>query len=247
MKYSDKSYSMRIELDTENCELTEAQITHLEDTLSPLREPVRDFPVADLYVTIEWHTPSHEYRVKVVLQLPGKGLATGDVDKDLYPAFRRCVRKLVHKVSAYKERMEDAEAAAKFEQGTRHDVVAEQDVDGRAVDRAVEQGDYVEFRKLTYPFEEPLRKRIGRWIQRYPEVEAQLGERFTLADVVEEVFLNAFERYADHPREVPFGDWLENLMDPSIKLLSEHTEERLTNINFVQTAMEAEREQEDSR
>lgn len=241
MKYSDQSYNLRIEVDTENCELNAAQIEDLEAALSPLRGPIKEFPVANLYITIQYKPPSHDYRVKVVLRLPGKGLATGDLDEELYPAFRRCVSKLVHKVTAYKHRLEDTEATVKHEKGTRHDVVAQRPVDGAAIDQAVKQGDYVEFRKLTYPFEEPVRKRAGRWIQRYPKIEAQLGQRFNLADIVEEVFLNAFERYDEHPREVPFGDWLEKLIDPSVKLLSEDTDEELANISFARSAIEAEK------
>lgn len=240
MKYSDESYNLRIELDTEGCELSAAQIEKMEQMLSPLREPVKDFPVTNLYVTIEYKPHSHDYRVKAVLRLPGKGLATGDVDEDLNGAFRRCVRKLVHKVTGYKDRLSNAEEAAKHEKGTHHDIIAQRPVDWTALEEAVQRFDYTEFRKLTYPFEEPVRKRIGRWIQRYPQAESQLGRRFDLADIVEEVFLNAFERFEDHPREVPFGDWLENLIDPSLKLLSEKTDEEMENISFAQSAIEAE-------
>jgi len=242
MKYSDQSYNVRIDLDTENCELGADQIAHLESALSPLREPVRNFPTVDLYITIQYKPPSHDYRVKAVLQLPGRGLATGDLDEDLYPAFRRCVRKLVHKVTAYKQRLGDAEAIAKHEKGTRHGVVAQQQIDPQSLDEAARQANYARFRELIDPFEEPLRKRIGRWIQRYPKVEAQLGQRFDLADLVEEVFLNAFERFPDHPREVPFGDWLEHLIDPSVKLLSEATDDELQNVSFARSAAETQRE-----
>ncbi|REK09062.1 MAG: hypothetical protein DWQ37_19590 [Planctomycetota bacterium] len=239
MRYSDQSYNIRIELDTENCELSPTEIARLEDALDPLRDPVKNFPVADLYVTIQFKPPSHDYRVKVVLRLPKRSLATGDVDEEMYGAYRRCVRKLVQRVEAYKERLSYAEDASKHQQGTRHDIVAERPLDGPALDRAVADGNYPEFRRLTFPLEEPLRKRIGRWIQRYPNIEAQLGNRFDLADMVEEVFLNAFERYDSRPRAVPFGDWLEGLIDPSVRLLSKDTEEELTNISFARTAYEA--------
>lgn len=71
MKYSNQSYNIRIDLDTQNCELSAAEITQVEESLSPLRELVKDFPVADLYVNIEYKLRSHEYRLKVALQLPG--------------------------------------------------------------------------------------------------------------------------------------------------------------------------------
>jgi ribosome-associated translation inhibitor RaiA len=238
-KYSDESHNIRIELDTENCELSPGEIAKLERALSPLREPVKDFPVTDLYVTIQYKPPSHDFCIKTVLQLPGRAMATGDVDEEMYPAFRRCVRKLVHRVSGYKERMEGMEAISKHEKGTRHDVVALRQIDHEALDHAVQADDYTEFRILTYPFEEPVRKRIGRWIQRYPRIEAQLGRRFDLADLVEEVFLNAFERCEERSREVPFGAWLEGLIDPSVVMLSEESDEELSNVRFARTAVEA--------
>ena len=80
--------------------------------------------------------------------------------------------------------------------------------------------------------------RIGRWIQRYPEVEGQIGVRFEIADVVEEVFLMAFDQYDRRPKDVRFGDWLEQLIDPSVKLLRDHTEEELENIQFVRSSRE---------
>ena len=53
---------------------------------------------------------------------------------------------------------------------------------------------YERFRSLLFPYEESVRKRIGRWVQRYPEIEAQIGTRFDLEDAVEEVFLMAFDQ-----------------------------------------------------
>jgi ribosome-associated translation inhibitor RaiA len=245
MKFSDQSHNLHIELDTKHCELTEAQIEQLEEAIDPLRAPAEPFPVSHLFITIEYAQPSNDYRVKTVLQLPGKSLATGDLSEEMYPAFRRCIRKLLHKLSAYKHRLGNEAELAKHTSGTRHEVIAARTVDPNALENAVADGNYAKFRTLLYPFEEPVRKRAGRWIQRYPKLESQLGQRFDLADVVEEVFLNAFERFGDHPREVPFGDWLEHMIDPSLKLLSSGTEEELANIRFVRTALEAQAEQRD--
>jgi hypothetical protein len=117
-------------------------------------------------------------------------------------------------------------------------VLPTQEVDGQAVDEAVSAGDYAQFRKLMFAYEEPLRKRIGRWIERYPEVAAQLREQVGLADIVEEVFLTAFDEYDDRPQAVPFSEWLENLIDPSVKLVSTASDEELDNISFARTLME---------
>jgi hypothetical protein len=176
--------------------------------------------------------------VKAALQLPGRGLATGGEDQHIFPAVQQCVWRLVQKVTAYEERMEGVEEKSKREEGKRHDVLPTQEVDGQAVDEAVSAGDYAQFRKLMFAYEEPLRKRIGRWIERYPEVAAQLREQVGLADIVEEVFLTAFDEYDDRPQAVPFSEWLENLIDPSVKLVSTASDEELDNISFARTLME---------
>ncbi len=122
MRFSDESYNLRIKLDTENCEFNAEDIQRLESDLDPLREPVRDFPISDLFLSFIRHPRSHQYRVKVSLVLPGKTLATGDLDERPSVAFRRCVRKLIKKVEAYKYRMSHTGETAKYEEGTRHDV-----------------------------------------------------------------------------------------------------------------------------
>ena len=235
MKFSDQSYNLRTELDLKNCELSPTELKRLERTLDPLRRPLEKFPVSTLYLTIEFSERSQQYRVRAALQLPGRALATRDVDEVAYPAVRRSIRKLVHSLIAYEHELGDTEDRVKHVKGTRQNVVPSQGVDSGTVEEAVRGGDYVAFRKLLFPYEEPLRKRIGRWIERYPSLEAQLNDRLTLADIVEEVFLTAFERFDDRPQAVPFGQWLEGLIDPSIKLLASATDEELTNISFAQS------------
>ncbi len=239
MNFSDQTYNLRIELDTKHCTLAPAEIERLEQALQPLRKPVEKFPVSDLYITIEFFQRSHDYRIKTVLQLPGRGLATGDLDKDYLPAFERCVRKLVHKVIAYEGQLEDEEERSKQLKGTHHEVHPSETIDEAAAEQAVADNDYAAFCRHLVSFEEPLRKRIGRWIQRYPILDEQLGDRFDLNDVVDEVFLNAFERFDQRPRAVPLGTWLEQLIDPSLRILSQDTVDELENISFARSLREA--------
>ena len=238
MKYPDESYNLRIELDTKNCSLTADEIAHVERALDPLRKPVDKFPVSDLYLTIEFFERSHDYRIRVVLQLPGRALVTGDVDKNYLPAFERCVRKLLHKLIAYEGDLENSEEISKQVKGTHQHVVPSGAVDVNAAREAFQRQDYNAFRSSLLMYEEPLRKRAGRWIQRYPDLDAQLGDRFTLADVVEEVFLNAFERFDHWSDAVPLGVWLEHLIDPSLKILRRDTTDELENIDFARSMRE---------
>jgi ribosome-associated translation inhibitor RaiA len=238
MQFSDQSYNMRIELDTKNLELSPPEIQKIEEALDPLREPVEKFPVRDLYLTIERQPRSGRYRVKAALQLPGRGLTTGGIDDHIMPAVQQSVFRLRHKLVAYEERMEGVEEKAKHEEGTRHDVIPTQPVDPQAIDNAVRAGDYATFRRLMSDYEEALRNRIGRWIERYPQVAAQLQEQVYLEDIIEEVFLTAFDEYDKRPQAVMFGDWLEGLIDPSVKLVSKADDEELENISFARTLAE---------
>ena len=83
-----------------------------------------------------------------------------------------------------------------------------------------------------------MRKRAGRWVQRYPEAQARLHSDFKLADLVEEVFLNAFEDYAGMPQERRFGEWLEDLIDPSLQGLLSDPDQELRNVSFARTLRE---------
>ncbi len=235
MRFSDNSHNLRIELDTEDYECTAEQIAHLERTLDILREPVRDFPVSDLYIDIKFHPRSHDFRVKTALVLTGRTLATGDLDENLHPAFERCVRKLLQRVQEYKANLANEPELSKHRKGTYQTVVPSQEPDGAMLQEAVESGDYARFREATFIYEEAVRKRIGRWISRYPELAPQVGEEIALADIVEEVFLNAFERYDERPEQVRMGEWLEQLIDPSIKLLLKSPDEEMQNISFART------------
>ena len=96
-------------------------------------------------------------------------------------------------------------------------------------------GDYESFRRALFVYEEPLRLSIGRWVQRYPEVNDRLGDKFGLPDILEEVFLNAFEQFDSRPKQVPLGEWLDNLIDPSLKQLLNSPDEELENISFVRS------------
>ena len=129
----------------------------------------------------------------------------------------------------------------KQEKGTHQTLQPSAAPDLAVVDAAVSDGDYAAFRTATFAYEEPLRKRAGRWVERYPEAEARIGRRLEMADIVEEVFLNAFERYDRRPKGVRFGEWLEGLIDPAVRELLAHPDQELENIALARAARGPER------
>ncbi len=235
MSFSDESYNLRIELDQKGCELTADQIERMEESLDTLRKLVERFPVSNLYITVIHHERSADYHVKTSLALTGKTLFTGDRDDDALPAFDRCVRKLVQKVRAYRAKMEQDEELAKQAAGTHQMVAPTSEFDLEQIEQAVQEMDYPRFRQSLLAFETPLRERIGRWLQRYPELESRLGGDLEIADVVEEVFLNAFEQFPNRSSAVPPGDWLESLIDPSVQAILQSPDEEFAAISFARS------------
>ena len=81
--------------------------------------------------------------------------------------------------------------------------------------------------------------RAGRWVERHPTVQARMGKGLETIDIAEGVFLAAFEEHPKRPPGVPYGTWLENLLDPVIKAIERHPDEELENINMARAACEA--------
>jgi ribosome-associated translation inhibitor RaiA len=239
MAYPDESYDLRIELDTKRCELSAEEIDRLSERLAPLRKVVHQFPVSDLYITVYHYPRDGRYNVHTALVLTGKTLFTADHDVAVAPAFERCVRKLVKKVQAYKAGMGNEAERHKQEKGTHQGVFPDREPDTALLGQAASNGDYPAFRQATLMYEEPVRKRAGRWAQRYPQVNALIGSRLSLEDIVEEIFLNAFERYPQKPAQVRLGDWLERLIHPSLQAMLENPDAELENVQLARTWREA--------
>jgi hypothetical protein len=240
MARSMERSSLRIQLDTKHCEVSADEVRKLEANLTPLRAMTQDFPLADLYVTISFHARTNDYHVKTSLVLTGRTLFTGEHDVMVHPAFARCVRKLIAKMREYLDSLGNKPEVGKLREGTKQELLPTAAPDVEQLDQAVHDGDYRAFRRAAYPYEEPVRRRLGRWIKRYPELEAQLGDRLTLADLLEEVFLNAFEQYASRPEQVRFGQWLEDLIDPSIRAMADDAEDEAQTVSFARTFQEME-------
>ena len=237
--YSDETYNLRLELDTKGCELSPAEIEQMEGDLDSLSKLTKEMPVSDLHVTVAFFQHSGEYHVKTTLVTPGKQLFTGEHDTVSHAAYQRCVRKLVQKLRAYKDRMEThGGERGKLAEHTHSELNPDTLPELSALEESVDAGDFARFREELSGFEGPLRDRVGRWVQRYPEVDAEVGERLPVAEIVEEVFLNAFDRFAERPNQMRLGDWLEGLVDPSIRSLLRHPEEELEAVSFARTLRE---------
>ncbi|HVA48457.1 MAG TPA: hypothetical protein VNH11_18985 [Pirellulales bacterium] len=238
MKPVNQKHELRIQLDTKQCRLSARQIKKMEDNLGTLRTRAQAFPISDLYVTVSRFPRTGDFHVKTSLVLTGRTLFTGDRDVLVHPAYLRCVHKLVHKLDAYIEALGNKASIAKHEEGTQFDVIPVGVPNPDVLERAAAEGDYAAFRRAVDVYDEAMHRRVSRWINRYPALAARLGDTLSIDDAVEEVYLNAYERYQDWPRSLRFGQWLEDLIDPSLRALLENGDEELTSISLARTLQE---------
>jgi len=240
MKQTHRRDNLLVEFDPRHCQLTPAEIDHMLVNLDALSRQVAHFPTADLRILIEHNERNSDYSVKTTLILDGSTLVSTDHDGVAHAAFERCLNNLSANVKAYKDRLGQVPERQRQEKGTVQEVEPTLDPDPIVLEEAVRADDYTSFRMATFGYEEALRDRVGRWVQRYPEIDARIGTDFTIHDLVEEVFLTAFENYGRRPREVRFGDWLGGLIDSAVKKLQRHPDEELENVRLAQSAREAE-------
>jgi ribosome-associated translation inhibitor RaiA len=238
MAFSDKREGLRVEIDEGKYRITAAEAAKMETDLVTLRKLVATFPRAELKVEIIVLNPG-QIRAETSLRLAGRTLHAQDDDRQFHPAWERAIRRLVKEVTEYKEKLSNRPTYAKEAEGTLHDVQPSQAPDPEKIEAAVREGNYPRFRQVMSVYEETMEGRVGRWVERYPEAAAALGEELTLSQIVEEVFLNAFEGYGSRPK-MRLGQWLESLIDPSVRQLVEHREEEQENLSFVESAKAAE-------
>jgi hypothetical protein len=244
MQYTDERYRLRVEVTTRDCEVPADQRARLQRLLDPLGEVVRGFPRSELWLKLIHHegNAAAPYHVEAKLKLPGRTLFSGDWDAYLDTALQRCLSKLTRKAEAYRDDADrPAVEAARRRQAMDRNIVAAQepeDPDTGPLGRALANGDYKAFRTALAGYEDWLRLRIGRWVQRYPGAEERLGDELLIGDLVEEVYLNAFERFGQKAAEVSLRDWMEGLIDPSLRALLRNPAEGHENASMARTLRE---------
>jgi ribosome-associated translation inhibitor RaiA len=239
MPFSDQSYNLLVDLDMKHGELSADELNKMETMLSPLGDMVRNFPVSKLHVLVSYRHRTNDFVVRTSLILSGDTLVSSDHQPQASTAFEHCIDNLVREVQRYKDRLGDKPERAKQEEGTHHEMVPTIAPAPEAVEAAVREGDYATFRTALVGYDEPVRIHVGRWVERYPQVAARLGNGLRIEDLVEDVFLIAFEEYEHRPREIPFGEWLGRHIDTAIKAMAEHPEEEMANVQMARLGREA--------
>jgi hypothetical protein len=239
MQYLDNRSHFRVEIQTHDCDVPADERARLQRFLDPLEDAAADFPEASLWINVVYHPQRDEYHAEMKLKVPGRTLFSGAYDRYLDSALQRGIERLLRKLQIYREHPDrGAKESAEREAGGERVIVAPQDPDVGPIADAAQAGDYRAFRMGLIGYEEWLRKRVGRWIERYPEAQARVGDELLIGDLVEEVYLNAFEKFAQRPTDIRLSEWLDGLIDPSLRELLRHPEREHEAASFARTVRE---------
>jgi hypothetical protein len=238
MQYWEDRYHLQVEITARECSIPSDELGRMQRSLETLGEAVEEFSSSQLGITVVHHPRSGEFHVAARLTLPGNTLTAEDRDVYLDSAFQRCVGKLVQKVKDYRGARRATAEGPDRRAARERDVVAPEDPDAGPLGAAAGAGNYRAFRSALSGYEEWLRGRVGRWVQRFPEAEALVGRKLLLGDLVEAVYLNAFEGYLRRPTDVRLSEWLDGLIDPSLKALLRHPDEERENASLARTLRE---------
>ncbi len=232
-------HRLQVHFDLHECQFTPEALAELADELDPVALQVGNFPEGDARALIEWNGRNNEYAVKLTLILPGETVVTSDHDPVVHAAFKRAVASLELALEGYKDRLDRVDNWRTQDAATSAGLTTAGPLDAAALDSAAAAGDYPAFRAAIAPYEDSLRLRVGRWVSRYPEVQARMGRDFDVLDLTEGVFLAAFENHPHRHNEVPYSDWLEGLIDPCIRAILHDPAGELANINMARSACAA--------
>ena len=234
----DDLATLRVELATQGCELSASEIKDMHEDLRTLKRLIEGFPNSFLQITITGQDRHRSYHVKTSLTLGSQTLFTGQWEPSMHRAYERCIHKLIRKVQAYKARMAGENQWNKASSGNHSEVSPSDGFDALELDCAVAQDDYVSYRRAMDVFEDALSKRIGRWINRYPEIGEKLGQSITISDIVEEAFHIAYGEFLHRPHDVPPGKWLEGMIDPAVQALLQTPDQEYANISYSRAVLE---------
>jgi ribosome-associated translation inhibitor RaiA len=239
MKVPNERPGLQVRIDAHQCQLSAAVVDRMQADVEGLARQAAAFPVAELHVLVAHNARTNDYSVKTSLILPGETLMGSDTNPAVNAAFLRCLESLESNLADYKQRLDGRTERQKEEKGTRQEVSPTMDPDPQALQEAVAAGDYAAFRAASFGYEESVRRRVGRWLERYPAAEARIGNGVDIDDVVEAVFLDAFEGYEHRPAAVRFGEWMEHRIDPAVRAVAAGSDDWLENVRLARTAREA--------
>jgi hypothetical protein len=222
-----------VEINGKGCDIPTDERDRLGLRLDEVRRAVAGRGPAQLGINAVRYPRSGDYHAEAKLRWQGPTLFSGGRGQHLDTALQACMDGLLRELSAA-----GPAAGGDGRAELDRDVVAPQGAGAGPAGEAFRAGDYARFRTALLTYEDWLRKRIGRWVQRYPEAEARLGRDILIGDLLEEVYLAAFEAFDRHPRDVPLHTWLDGLIDPALQRAMRHPDDVRQEASLARTLRE---------
>ena len=233
-------HKLQVYFDAHECQPAPEELAELSDDLDTLARQVGDFPRATLRVVIEWNGRNNEYSVKLTLILSTDTLVTSSHHAVLHTAFRQALDSLEQSAAGHKEMLEGLHQRQLQEEAAKSQPTIEPaPIDEAALHAATAASDYPAFRTAVAPYEEWLRLRVGRWVERGADAQSRMGRDFDVLDLTEGVFLSAFEQHPHWQPEVRYRDWLDGLIDPTVKAFTRDAVGEKENVNMARSACAA--------
>jgi ribosome-associated translation inhibitor RaiA len=233
-------HKLQVYFDTHECEVAAEELRELADQCDALAVRVGNFPKAELRAYVERNRRSNEFAVKLTLLLSTETLVASDHDPELGQAFGRALDGLERAAEGHLEKLEGTDVRQeRGEAAKRQPTVEAGPLDENALAAAAAAKDYAAFRGAVAPYEEWLRLRAGRRVERDPEAQVMMNRDFDVLDLMEGTFLAAFENYEHRQQEVPFHEWLEGLIDPTVRAFVRDPYHERENVNMARSACAA--------
>lgn len=231
-----------LQVDAENFQLSNDDLEQIRADCSDLDPLLVEFPTLRVLLNILHYERSNAYESKLSIVTPGQTISTRETAGSWNAAFNACLQKAHRRVKHYREIMQQQQADVPAYDAISGTVDPTQQLDGAVVSQAIESDDYLSFRKAMWPLEPALRRRVSEWLRRYPDLESMIladdDAAFSTADLVEEVFMLAFDQYGKWPREMFFGQWIETLIDPALENFANDPAGEAEKINYIRSALE---------
>jgi hypothetical protein len=215
-----------VDIDVQQCQMPADERTRIQEDLERLAEELLEFSASQLRISIVYHSRQEQYHAQAWLKVPGKRFVSGRYSPWLDYSIMRCLAKLRRHVESYRENPNsDAirETAQRLE--LQNHVVPPTEHIADALGKAIQRQDYRGFRRALGGYEDRTRAQVANWVRRYPQMTHLLGQDIEIDDIVEEVFLMAFEQFPEQ-LEQTISEWLRQFIDPAVKAIWHDESER---------------------
>lgn len=231
--------SLAVDLKTTNYRLSDDLRTRMQPWIEALATRLQGIPQSHLEIHMAHHGRSESYNAELTLKLPGRRLFIRRRDVTADQALERAFTRLQRALEWHLDHLnEPAIADARRHEALETDPITMPGPDVGPVADAANAGDYRRFRTLLSNYEIWLNRRVGRLVQRDERAEAEVGAGLLISDVVEEVYLSAFESFTERPAEVSLHEWLESWIGPSIRALLDNDDSDREAVSFARSLQE---------